>query len=381
LSDEKLSTEAYAYTPGLKVKYGVTITKERKLPLTGEVIVREGATVAFNDVVAKAQMPGDPQLLKISARLGVDPDEVMDFMLKKQGDPVEEDELIARYRTLFGLVNREFRSPVKGYIEMVSTVTGQAIVRAAPVPIEVKSYIPGRIVKVLPKEGVVIETRAAFVQGIFGLGGETHGKLKFLVDSPGEVLTEEMITSSDRGHVIIGGSYVTLPAFRRAVEVGASGVVAGGFDYPDTTRILGEALGVAITGHEEIGCTLIITEGFGKMTMSQRTFNLLKKFEGYMASINGATQIRAGVQRPEIIIPHEEPVEKARRDELEAGIMPGTPIRIIREPYFGAIGRVLHLPVELQLVETGSYVRVLVAKLDDGREVTVPRANVEIIEE
>lgn len=381
MSSEKLSTEAYAYTPGLKVKYATTITKERKLPLRGEVLCKEGESVSFDDVVAKSLMPGDPQLLKISARLGVDPDEVMDFMLKKQGDSVEEDELIARYRAFFGLINREFRSPVKGYIEMVSTVTGQAIVRAAPVPIAVKAYIPGKIRDVMPNEGVVIETRAAFVQGIFGLGGETHGRLRFLVDSPGDVLTEDMITSNDRGHVIVGGSYVTLPAFSRAVEVGASGVVVGGFDYPDATKLLGEALGVAITGHEELGCTLVITEGFGKMTMSQRTFNLLKRFEGHMASINGATQIRAGVQRPEIIIPHDEPTEGVPGEELEAGIVPGTPIRIIREPYFGAVGRVFHLPVELQLVETGSYVRVLVAKLDDGREVTVPRANVEIIEE
>ena len=59
----------------------------------------------------------------------------------------------------------------------------------------------------------------------------------------------------------------------------------------------------------------------------------------------------------------------------------GTLIRIIREPYFGAIGKVLSLPVELQKLEQESSVRVLEAELEDGRTVTVPRANVEIIEE
>jgi hypothetical protein len=59
--------------------------------------------------------------------------------------------------------------------------------------------------------------------------------------------------------------------------------------------------------------------------------------------------------------------------------MPGTAIRIISEPYFGSLGHVSELPPELQLVETGSKVRVLTAELDDGRIVTVPRANVEII--
>ena len=62
-------------------------------------------------------------------------------------------------------------------------------------------------------------------------------------------------------------------------------------------------------------------------------------------------------------------------------MVPGTPVRIIRQPYFGAIGKVVALPVELQQVESESHVRVLDVEIEDGRIVTVPRANVEIIEE
>jgi len=100
-----------------------------------------------------------------------------------------------------------------------------------------------------------------------------------------------------------------------------------------------------------------------------------------MASINGATQIRAGVIRPEIIIPHDKRFDEISGDELAAGMIPGTPVRIISQPYFGVIGRVLSLPVELQQIETKSHVRVLEVEVDDGRVVTIPRANVEIIEE
>jgi hypothetical protein len=58
----------------------------------------------------------------------------------------------------------------------------------------------------------------------------------------------------------------------------------------------------------------------------------------------------------------------------------GDLIRLIREPYFGTIARVRALPAELQLIPTESHVRVLVATLPDGRDVTIPRANVEMIE-
>ena len=59
----------------------------------------------------------------------------------------------------------------------------------------------------------------------------------------------------------------------------------------------------------------------------------------------------------------------------------GTQIRIIRDPYFGAIGKVVSLPVELQALASGSKVRVLEAELATGEKVIIPRANVEIIEE
>ena len=36
--------------------------------------------------------------------------------------------------------------------------------------------------------------------------------------------------------------------------------------------------------------------------MGDRTFNLLKSHDSKFVSINGATQIRAGVIRPEIVI-------------------------------------------------------------------------------
>jgi hypothetical protein len=116
------------------------------------------------------------------------------------------------------------------------------------------------------------------------------------------------------------------------------------------------------------------------MRMSSRTFSLLKEFDGHEAAINGTTQIRAGVLRPEIIIPHKLVLSKSEK-ELSRGMVPGTPVRIIGDPYFGKIGTVSSLPVQLKKVETGSDVRVVDVKLEDGEIVTVPRANVEIIEE
>ena len=380
--DKKETEQTYAYTPGLKIKESNVISKLRRLPIPGEVLVKEGDEIQPDTVVAETLLPGDPEIVPAMMKLGITPEGLPSCMLVKIGDHVKEGDIIARYSMFFGLIKRELASPISGTVEVVSELTGQLIMRGEDIPVRVDAYIPGKIIKVIPEEGVVIETKGAFIQGIFGIGGERQGELRVAVESPESTLTAEMLSPEDKGKVLVGGGLLTLDALRKAVDLGVSGIIVGGIDSGDLMEFMGSGIGVAITGEEEYGTTLIVTEGFGAMTMHKKTFSIFKKYNGSNVSINGATQIRAGVIRPEVVIPHSETVDEAGEDAaISAGMVPGTPIRIIRNPYFGAIGEVVSLPIELQVVETGSKVRVLEALLEDGRKVIVPRANVEIIEE
>lgn len=375
------SKQAYAYTPGLKVKRVMRTTKERKLPIPGEVLVERNAEVEHNTIVAKAYIEGDAHVLNGANLIKCDREDVVDFLVKEEGDSIKENEVLLAYRAFFGLIKKDITSPVDGIVESVSTTTGQIIIREPQKPLQLDAYVPGKIKEIFPSEGVMIETQAALVQGIFGFGGEAHGNLKIVVKSPEDIFTEDCISVENKGQVAVGGSMVTLEALNKGVEIGLSGIITGGIEPDDLTKFMGEEIGVAITGQECLGLTLIVTEGFGKMIMSHRTFNLLKDFDGNLAHINGATQIRAGVMRPEIIIPHDMTFSPASSDDLTEGMVPGTLVRIIRQPYFGEIGKVVGLPVELMRVESESLVRVVEIELENGIKVKVPRANVEIIEE
>lgn len=371
---------AHAYTPGLKVAEEAVITKRRRLPLLGQVLVKVGDEVNPDTIVARTELPGNPHTINVANKLGVESEDVGHYMLKKAGDPVKKGEVIAKYRAFFGLMNREVTSPLDGVIESISNVTGQVVIREPAIPVTIDAYIKGKVVEVMEREGVVVETKAAFIQGIFGVGGETQGVIKMVAKTPDDVLDGKDVPADAKGKILVGGSLMTAAAIKRAVEVGAKGIVAGGIIDRDLIDFLGYDIGVAITGHEDIPLTLIVTEGFGKIRMAEKTFQLLKAVDGETASINGATQIRAGVMRPEIIVPGHKAKAKAIESHIEEGLVPGTPIRIIREPYFGVLATVTELPPELQVIETEARVRILKCRLADGREVTVPRANVEIIE-
>lgn len=369
-----------AYTPGLTVSGDIVVRRTRRLPIKGEVLVGIGDPVEPTTPIARALLPGNLQTMRIADPLGVEPKDAQAFMVVKVGDEVEKGDLVATGKKLFGI----FKAPIataehSGIIESFSEITGNALIREPSIPIDMNAYIKGKVAEVLPGEGAIIETRCAMVQGIFGVGGERQGVLRTAVASADEVLDEQHVLESDAGKILVGGAGMTAAAIKKASAVGASGIIAGGLKDSDLIEFLGYDIGVAITGSEKINLTLMVTEGFGFLPMASRTFELLKSLENHACSINGATQIRAGVIRPELIVPEPQAAGEASKEAKVLSLNIGTQIRVIREPYFGLLATVSDLPPELVTLDSGTHVRVLRAKLGSGEEVTVPRANVEII--
>jgi hypothetical protein len=370
----------YAYTPGLTVAEHTVVRKVRRLPLKGRVCVRIGQAVSAEDVVAETALPGEVRPVNVVAKLGITTEELSSVMLKKEGDPVAAEEVFARTKGLFGFFKSEVNAPIAGSIESISTITGQVIIRGQPTALQKRAYARGVVVATQEGESATVEICGSFIQGIFGVGGEVTGELVRAVDSPDAVLDAAQIKPEFAGKIIIGGSLVTADAVRAAVRIGAKGIVSGGLNDADLRGFLGYELGVAITGEETIGVTLMITEGFGPIRMAQATFDLLCKRVGLRASMNGATQIRAGVIRPELIVPLADNIAMPAGATGSEGVLAvGTPLRAIRDPHFGRIGKCVALPTELVRLPSETQVRVLEVEFEDGVRAILPRANVELI--
>ena len=372
---------AHSYTPGLKVLKNTEILKERRLPLKGSVNALVGDDVSPESVIAKTDLPGNVQMVNVANQLNVDASDVEAVMIASEGSQISKNELIAETNGIFGYFKSQVHSPVDGTVESISNITGQVVIREAPIPVEVDAYIKGLVHEVIHNEGVVIKSYGSFVQGIFGIGGESRGFIKMLSETRDSEISAEMINSELQGLIVVGGSFISLEAYKKALKCKVAGVVVGGFNYYDLEEILGYTLGVAITGSEDLITSLIVTEGYGKIQMGQQTFDLLRDNSGRLASINGATQIRAGVIRPEIIIPNNTSREEnsARDAKKTSGMIEGSLVRVIRSPNFGAIGVVKELPAELRQMESETMVRVAIIKIDN-KLFEIPRSNLEVVE-
>ena len=367
-----------AFTPGLLVTPRTTIRKVRKLPIGGSAAVSIGQAVASDSIVGSAEHQGNLVVVRASDILEIDPAKISAVLNCREGDIVREGQLLGEIKHLFGLIRNQCVSSVHGYIESISEKTGHISIREPATLIEVKAYITGEVVETNQTE-VVIETVAGVVQGIFGLGGERTAPIAIVAGNAD--IEAGDITADLADCLLVGGLSISAEAVTRAVESGVAGIVVGSIEHKVLDYILGEPIGVAITGQEDIGFTLIVTEGFGKLSMAARTFALLQSYHGRQASFNGTTQIRAGVVRPEVIIPQSAVPDSDGLASLAMAkeLAIGSRIRIIRAPYFGILANVTALPEQPVALETETELRVLQAECDDGRIVTVPRANVEII--
>jgi predicted transcriptional regulator len=372
----------HAYTPGLTVTERTTVRKRRLLPIPGTVTAKQGDQLKADSVVAHAELPGKVHSVNVANLLGIAPDETRDYLTKKEGEPVEKDDVIAENKPFIQFLKTVVRSPIRGTVETASTVTGQVLLREPPRHLELLAYIDGTVAEVHAQQGITIETPCTLVQGIFGVGGETWGEIQMAVASPDEILAADRLTADMKGKIVVGGSFLGADTLGRAREIGVAALIVGGIHDKDLRALLGYDLGVAITGTEKIGITVILTEGFGTIPMAAKTFALLSKYQGRKASVSGATQIRAGVIRPEIIIPsgvaHQQTHDTVSSER--GGIQVGDQVRVIRDPLFGRIGQVAALPANLQQIETESHVRVLEVSFPDKTRAVIPRANVEIIE-
>jgi hypothetical protein len=368
-------------TPSLVVTAQTEFSILRELPVKGTINVKVGQSVRFDGVIGESIKEGELFLIKVTEELGIESDKISNVVTKRVGDKVLENEIIAAHKGLFGLFSSEIRSQVSGVVEFISVKTGHLGIRMPSTILTLTAFITGTVKEVEAGKGCVIVSNGALIQGAFGVGGERVGSIKVLPVSPDTTLAPEHITSDlNAGDIVVGGTNPSVEFFNKARERGIIGIVTGGCSDEIIEEVSGKAHGVAVTGDEPIPFTIILTEGFGAVPLSEKVIAVAKAHEGKMASIQGMTQVRAGAVRPFVMIASENTSTKSSETKkIDEGFKLGQRVRLIQMSRFGQQGTIKGLPIQPQKIATGAVVRVMEVTLASGEDVVVPRANVEVI--
>ncbi len=357
-----------ALVPALRVAAMMKLRKARQLPIDGDILVDPGERVAANDIVARAAVWGEALRLNLVEALDLrSGDEAARYLLKSPGDSVRAGEEIARNKGSFGKSGRVCTSPIDGTLASGPTMSGDILISPHPREIELEALLPGQVVGILPRRGVIVESVGAYVQCIAANIGDTDGTIKVVVDHPSQPLQEQVIDDSCSGAILVAGS-VAATALHAALIMGVRAVVVGSITAP-TFRWLQD---------NPQPVTLVVTEGFGSIPMAPRTFELFRANAQQRACIFAPGENNRGSSHAELFIP-------AVRNSLslaavDPALVPGATVRIVRGSLFGAWARVVDLPSNTPLLGSGVRSEVVKVVLDDSREILISRSNVELVD-
>jgi hypothetical protein len=343
---------------------------------TTTILVQPGEYVLPDTVVARVQPPGRLHLMNVAAALGVPPRRLPRYTRVQAGQDVEQGELLAEYRGPLGLGRRQCHATVAGTVAWISTESGCiAIVEPVP-PAEIRAHLGGKVVATPPGEGVIIEGPALAVLGVAGCGGTAQGRL---------LLAAELAEVPQRasGMLVALARPVTYYDTVHVAETGARGLLAPAL-VPDAAgpllaalrRCIGRA---GLTAGRSVAAAaplpqdfcLVLTEGFGHLDMPPGVLELLRKFDGQVASLT------AEPPQPELLLPLEViPDLPGPR-----GIRPGALVRLTAPAYLGAQATVVQSSGLLRRLPAGLREPAALVQLPDESQQWHGLANLELLRE
>ncbi len=155
------ATAGGAYTPGLKVVAAHAVhARDGSCRFRAPCVVKPGDRVEARQVVAETFMPGDITPLNLAKLLSMPPARrarVHDS--RRKASASSRARCSREPRASSESSATEYKREIAGTIESISAVTGQVIIRGAPLPVQVKAYLTGQVVEVFPNEGCVDRSR------------------------------------------------------------------------------------------------------------------------------------------------------------------------------------------------------------------------------
>lgn len=351
------------HTSMTKVRMLTNIRRARLLPRQGVVIVPIGQEVNPVHVVARATDVSSYQILQASNLLSIPAEDLGEYLLVKEGDALKRGTPLMRKPGLFGRA-KVYRSPVEGILLQVRD--GCLVMQKAGGHLELRAMMPGRVTSIVPGRGVVIETVATQIEGIWDSGKEGFGRLKIATESNDLELDPNQIDRAGHGSVIVAGKISRHESLEALEGISVRGLIVGGMpsQLSHTTN--------------SFTFPIVVTDGIGKQVMASPIFELLRQSEGRQASILSSVE-KPRRQKCEIIIPMPTTHNLDQLKSSQITLTIGSEVRVWRMVDGGTTGRVTRVYERPQKTKVGNQLSGADVELPNGKVQFIPFRNLDLI--
>lgn len=317
--------------------------------------------VEAESVIAHCEISAGQRLVKVANILGVSRHTVKKYLLRNLGDRIYQGEIIARKKGVLGVGKSELRSPVDGVITDVDK-NGDLIVKFLPMPVRLVAGASG-LISGVRDDSITVRTFGTEITGAAGLGKSREGIIK-VIGKPTEFILPQKIDATCQGRVLVGGAHLDRAAIEKALTIGVKGIVVGGMDYRDFI-----SLGVT----SDVGITIIVTEGFGTVTMGNDIYEAFNKINDKFAFVSGMERTVLVPQDQKVV--DNKPIVPEMWRELKIGDL----VRYFRPDSSELVGVVEHISDDEVELSSGLATKIAQIKFISGNKINAAAANLEII--
>ena len=292
----------------------------------------------------------------------MDSDQVSRYMVKERNTWVEEGDVLAQRE---GLSRRAIRAPGNGRIVTLSD--GRILFEQTGDLFRMRAGFPGTVVETDGIQGVILETVGTLIQGTWGNFGQDFGVMRLVGEGPGDAMTTSRLDINLRGAILVAGVCEGEEPLRQAAELSIRGL------------ILGSMHASLIPFVRKLAYPVVLTDGFGVKGINAPAFDLLSGNIGREAAVIAHSNDPYSISRPEIVIPLPATSHVDIPDEIVL-LEPGVRVRILRSEHTGEAGMVREILPEAMTYPSGIKASSAVVDLGDSGVVTVPLANLEVLQ-
>lgn len=328
-----------------------------RLPAGSEPVVAVGDRLAPGDAVATNIRPAGTVAVPLARPLRRKKHEVPSLLLVAPGARVRVDQPVAR------TPDREVRAPSDGYLLAYDPGRGSADLLAVAAGDPVVSDVRGTVVAV-DDGGVTVAVPGVVLTAVAGSGPAVHGPMTIMVGKPDAPLDPALIDADTAGRIIVGGSWASAEAITRARAVGVAAILVSGLHARDLADFAGLQHRRSLLGTAAPPFAVLALDGFGQAPMDHERFAWLQANADRQVTI-------LGDQRRLIVYEASSPPSRVARAIV------GDRVVIAAGPGRGQTGMLGELLARPMAIGSGISALCGLVRLDSGRTVTVPLANLE----
>jgi hypothetical protein len=262
----------------------IRFKKDQKFPIKfrGEGVcpVKANDKVTPSTVLFEGSETNILQSIDLPKELAISPDKARKYILKSEGEIVEEGDILARRTVSLGIMEKLVRSKFEGKISFERVDKGILDIMAPSRESVMTAGMYGRVAHVMPSvknpySEVILKVDGLEVNAAIAFGEKVSANLAVLKDG-NSVYTASDVTESFKGKIVVAGRHLNIKLYEALIEAGVKGIIAGGVVSQGFNSIREKSVPTAIL------------EGWGIIPINNVVIEMLRSYENAPVFIDSA---------------------------------------------------------------------------------------------